>query len=255
MLGLAPGIAIGLLGLVMASAGDRRRQAIHGALAALTVAAVPVMIYVLLNSTVWDRGVWFGNTGVPPVKGISVTEPGGGVHTESARLLDAINYMWQFYLPRLPSMHPVFQNYQLRNIWFDGFLGQFGWLELRFPGWVYNWSLLIAFGLLALAARTLISVRNVLRSRLWELITYLALALGLLVLVGSTGYLARLGGAVGYEQPRYLFPLLPLYGALVAVAARGVRKTYAPAAGVLLVCLAIAHTAAAYLLVLSRYYG
>ena len=46
-------------------------------------------------------------------------------------------------------------------------------------------------------------------------------SLGLLVLIAGTGYIARLGGAAGYEQPRYLFPLLALYGALIALAARG----------------------------------
>jgi 4-amino-4-deoxy-L-arabinose transferase-like glycosyltransferase len=255
MLGLAPGIGFGLLALVMASGGDRRREAIRGALAALAVAAVPVLIYIALNTTVFDRGLWFGRAGVPPVKGISVTEPGGTVHTESAKLLDAASYMWQFYLPRLSSMHHFFQSYPLRRVWFDGFIGEFGWLEFGFPQWVYNWSLLLAGGLLILAGRTLYSLRKALRTRLWELSTYLALALGLLVLIAGTGYLARLGGASGYEQPRYLFPLLALYGALIALAARGAGQRYGPVAGVLLVSIAIAHTAAAYFLMLTRYYG
>jgi hypothetical protein len=66
---------------------------------------------------------------------------------------------------------------------------------------------------------------------------------------------ARLDGVPGYEQPRYLFPLLALYGALIALAARGAGKRYGPVVGVLIVCIAIAHTAAAMLLTLTRYYG
>ena len=75
------------------------------------------------------------------------------------------------------------------------------------------------------------------------------------MLIAGTSFVARLGGATGYEQPRYLFPLLALYGALIALAARGAGKRYGPAVGVLLVCIAIAHTAAAMLLTLTRYYG
>jgi 4-amino-4-deoxy-L-arabinose transferase-like glycosyltransferase len=267
MLGLAPGIAFGLLVLVLTADRDRRRQAVRGALAALVVVAVPALIYMALNSTVWDRDLWFGREGVPPVKDIPVPGSGSGsgsgagsasgaaTETESATLLDGISYMWQFYLPRLPFMDSYFPDYQLRNLWFDGFIGEFGWLEFGFPQWVYNWSLALAFGLLALVARQLVTLRNVLRSRLWELITYLGLMFGVLVLIAGTGYVARLGGSPTYEQPRYLFPLLALYGALIALAARGAGKRYGPAVGVLLVCIAIAHTAAAMLLTLTRYYG
>ena len=94
-----------------------------------------------------------------------------------------------------------------------------------------------------------------LRSRLWELATYVLLTFGLLLLISGTAFVARLDGAAGYEQPRYLFPLLALYGALIALAARGAGKRYGPAVGVLIVCIAIAHTVGAMLLTLTRYYG
>jgi Predicted membrane protein (DUF2142) len=251
MLGLAPGIVFGLAVLVIRADGERRREAIRGALAALGVVAVPVVTYMILNSTVWDRSLWFGTSGVPPLSPIVPGKHlvgGGG-------FLDAVSYMWQFYLPRPPSMHPFFHDYQLRQVWFNGFIGEFGWLEFGFPQWVYSLSLTLVVGLLALVARQLVSLRNVLRYRLWELATYLVLTCGLLVLIGGTSYVAKVGGTSGYEQPRYLFPLLALYGALIALAARGAGKRYGPAAGVLLVSIAIAHTAASMLLVLTRYYG
>jgi 4-amino-4-deoxy-L-arabinose transferase-like glycosyltransferase len=244
MLGLAPGIAFGLLALVLSAEGERRREAIRGAMAAIGVVALPLIAYMVLNSMVWDRSLWFGTSGVPVLSGIL-----------SGGFLDFASYTWQFYLPRLPFMDSYFVNYPLRNVWFNGFIGDFGWLDYDFPRWVYNWSLALAFVLLALVARQLVSLRNVPRWRLWELATYVLLALGLLVLIAGAGYVARLDGAHGYEQPRYLFPLLALYGALIALAARGAGKRYGPAVGVFLVCLAIAHTAAAMLLTLTRYYG
>jgi 4-amino-4-deoxy-L-arabinose transferase-like glycosyltransferase len=255
MIGLAPGIGLGLLVLVLSANGDRRRQAILGALTAFGVVAIPVIGYMLLNSTVWDRGIWFGNAGVPPLTGIPVPNPSGEAETASVKLLDGAEYMWQFYLPRLPSMDPLFPDYPLRHIWFNGFIGQFGWLEYGFPHWVYDVALAIAVGLVALVTRELIRVRELLRSRIWELVTYVLLMVGLLVLIGATSYEARIGGAIGYEQPRYLFPLMALYGALIAIAARGAGKRWGPAAGILLVSIAIAHTAAAMILTLTRFYG
>jgi Predicted membrane protein (DUF2142) len=252
MVGLAPGIAVGLLALVIGAGRERRREAIGGALAALAVVAVPLAVYMLLNSTVWDRGLYFGRSGIPSPTGIVLP---GSTETTSAKIGDGFSYMWQFYLPRLPSMDPIFEFYPLRQIWFDGFIGEFGWLEYGFANWVYDLALVIALVVLGLVARELIVVRAVIRSRLGELITYLALVAGLLVLIGGVSYIARIGGATGYEQPRYLFPLLALYGALIAIAARGAGRRYGPAAGVLLVCLAVAHTAVAMLLTLTRYYG
>jgi 4-amino-4-deoxy-L-arabinose transferase-like glycosyltransferase len=252
MVGLAPGILFGLLVLVLRVEGDRRRVAIRGALTALAVIAVPVITYMALNSTVWDRNLWFGISGVPPLR---IKVPGVH-HPKSGTLLDLANYMWQFYLPKLPVVHTTyFESYQLRETWFNGFIGQFGWLDFGFPQWVYNWSLALALGLLALVGTELVKLRAVLRTRLWELATYVVLTFGLLLLVAGTSFVARLDGASGYEQPRYLFPLLALYGALIALAVRGAGKRYGPAVGVLIVCIAIAHTAAAMLLTLTRYYG
>jgi Predicted membrane protein (DUF2142) len=254
MLGLAPGIAVGLLVLVIRAGRDRRREALGGALAAIAVVAVPMVIYMLLNSTAWDRGHYFGAGGVQGPTGIPVPG-GGGEEKVSATLGGGFDYMWQFYLPRLPSMDPIFDGYQLRQTWLEGFIGKFGWLEYRFASWVYDLALVIALGLVAMVAKALISRWDAVRARLGELFTYLTLIAGLLLLIGGTSYIARIGGAVGYEQPRYLFPLLALYGALVALAARGAGRRYGPAVGVLLVSIAIAHSVVAMLLTLTRFYG
>ncbi len=142
-----------------------------------------------------------------------------------------------------PRWSPIFDAYPLRQTWFNGFIGQFGWLDYGFADWVYDLALAIALGLVALVAKELISRARTCSgpgsgscSPTWRW------SRGLLVLIGGTSYIARIGGAPGYEQPRYLFPLLALYGALVALAARGAGRRYGPAVGVLLVSIAIAHT-------------
>jgi hypothetical protein len=253
MLGLAPGIIVGLAALVIRAPRERRGEALDGAVAAVAVVLIPLGIYMLLNSTVWDRGLYFGRSGVPNPVGIAV--PGGGGATTNATLSGGFDYMWQFYLPRLPWMQSAFEGIQVRRIWFDGFIGQFGWLDYGFSKWVYDLALVVALGVLGLAGRELVRVRSAIRSRLAELLTYLILIAGLLILVGGVSYIARVGGAVGYEQPRYLFPLMALYGALIAIAARGAGKRFGPAVAVFLICIAVAHSAAAMLLTITRYYG
>jgi 4-amino-4-deoxy-L-arabinose transferase-like glycosyltransferase len=252
MVGLAPGILVGIVALLIREGKRRRGEAFDGALAAIAVVLVPLGVYMLLNSTIWHRGLYFGHGGVQGPTGIVVP---GSAKTASATLGDAFNYVWQFYLPRLPSMHSLFGFYPLREIWFNGFVGEFGWLDTKFDHWVYNLALVVAVPILVLAGRELYRARDAIRSRLGELITYLTLIAGLLLLIAAVSYIARIGGATGYEQPRYLFPLMALYGALIAIAARGAGRRWGPPVGVLFVCLAIAHSAAAMLLTLSRFYG
>ena len=254
MLGLLPGVALGLWLLVRRSTPEGRRDAVRGALSAAAVVALVVLAYVGLNTGVWDRGLFFGASG-HALGGEGIQGPGDLTHAPSGSLADALSYGWQFYLPRLPFMDSLFTYYPLREVWFNGFIGRFGWLEYGFPNWVYDLALAIFAVIAALAVRELISDWRAVRGRAAELITYVALTIGLLILVNGNGYTARVDGAVGFEQARYLFPLLALYAAIVALAARGAGRRYGPAVGVLLVSFAIAHGAVAMLLTLTRYYG
>ena len=161
--------------------------------------------------------------------------------------------MWQFYLPAAPVDALVLPGYPLRHIWFNGFIGQFGWLEYGFPHWVYDVALAMALGLVALVGRELIRVRRCFGPD-WELVTYLpdgrAAGAG-----RRRSYIARIGGATGYEQPRYL---LPAHGPVRRPdrdRSSRCRQALGAGVGVLLVCLAIAHSAAAMLLTLTRFYG
>ncbi len=254
MLGLLPGVALGLLLLVRRASPQGRRDAIRGALGAAAVVAAVAIAYVALNSPVWDRGT-FGGAGHSLGSGEGIYGRPDVTETPSSGLWGALNYGWQFYLPRLPFMDPQFLRYPLREVWFDGFIGNFGWLDYGFANWVYDLALAIVLVLVGLAARELIARRSLVRDRLDELITYSALTVGLVVLVNGNGYTARIDGAGGFEQARYLLPLLALYGAIVALAARGAGRRWGPALGVLIVCIAVAHTAVALLLTLTRYYG
>jgi hypothetical protein len=255
MLGLAPGIALGLLLLLLRAAPERRRQALNGALVAVTVVVVPVGIYMALNSTVWDRGLFFGAAGAPTLHAHNKGPAQPNVLSGSATFGGALSYLWQFYLPRLPFMHQVFTGYPLRDVWFDGFIGKFGWVDYGFPGWVYDVAIPIFLGIVALAAREVVRRWQTVRTIWDELATYLLLAVGTVVLPNLNGYIARFSGPSGFEQARYLLPLLPLYAAIIALAVRGAGRRHSVFAGIVLVSLAIAQSAVAMLLTMTRYYG
>jgi hypothetical protein len=92
------------------------------------------------------------------------------------------------------------------------------------------------------------------RARGPELVSYAAVAVGLLVLIGLAGHRARESGEPGFEQARYLLPLLPLYAAAAGMAARAFGR-WAPAAAAAIVVAAFGHDVLAQLLTVSRFYG
>jgi Predicted membrane protein (DUF2142) len=256
MIGLLPGVAIGLFLLVHKSEPDGRREALRGAVVATAIIGAVALTYMSINSLVWDRGIFFGGgDGHPLGSAIGVPRAEDLAAAPSRTVGDALSYGWQFYLPRLPFMDSIFAEYPLRDIWFDGFVGNFGWLDYRLPESVYSIALVIAAIVAFLAGRELYFNRQVLGSRAGELITYAAMTLGLLILVNGNGFAVRSGEGGGFEQARYLLPMLAVYAAIVALAARGAGRRYGPAVGVLFVSLAIGHTALAMLVTLTRYYG
>jgi hypothetical protein len=261
MLGLLPGVAIGLLLLVRKSGNDERREALRGALVAAAIVAGLALVYMALNSIVWDRGIFMGREGDAIGTATQLRSSFGGSQPADLGLIpsqtigDVLSYAWQFYLPRLPFMDSLFLEYPLRNVWFEGFVGSFGWLDYRLPNAIYDVALWLTIVVALLAGRELYAKRELLKGRAFELATYAAMMLGLLILIHGNGFKVRADGSVGFEQARYLLPLLPLYAAVLALAARGAGRRYGPAVGVLLVTLAIVHTALAMLVTLTRYYG
>jgi hypothetical protein len=76
-----------------------------------------------------------------------------------------------------------------------------------------------------------------------------------LILIGASDYLAYPRETGTFAQPRYLLPLIALYGAGLALAARGAGRRWGPVVGAAIVVLLIAHDIASQLLEISRFYG
>jgi 4-amino-4-deoxy-L-arabinose transferase-like glycosyltransferase len=242
-LGVVPGVLLGLAFLIWRAESARRRAALLGAGAATLASAVPFAAWMVVNQQVFDR--------------VATTTSGftAAPVEQAATVSGQLSYLWQFFLPRAPFMYDHFTDYPLWDTYFQGFVGRFGWFQYQFPLWVHWLALGVVAVLLVLAAVAL-SRAHLFRTGRWpELLTYVVLLGGLALLVNVAAYRFHSTHFLSFEQTRYLFPLLGLWGLLVAVAARGAGRRWGPVVGGVLVVLVMAHSLAAMLLTLSRYYA
>jgi hypothetical protein len=241
-IGLVPGLALGLVLLALRTQRSRARALRLFALA-LALAAAPVCVYVLVN-------VLSGRSALGSASRIIAS------HAHSRSLSGELSFIWQLYLPRLPGMQHDFADVMpLRDIWFDGLVGQYGWLDTFFPGWAYDLALIPALGVAALCIRALVLGRAALQRRAGELCAYAAIALGLLIAIGASAYAYFPAEAAGFPEPRYLLPLLAPAAAALVLAARGAGRRWAATVGALLVVLFLAYDVLSQLQVIARYYG
>jgi hypothetical protein len=242
--GIAAGALVGLILLTVREVRRTGRRGIRQLGAALGIGASPLLIYAI-------------------VKGVSIhSTPGslslGAFAYQRASLPGEMSYIWQLYLPPLPGMKHVFPGiFMLRDIWFNRSVGLYGWLDTQFPDWVDNLALVPAGAIALLCARALYLQRGALRARVAELSAYAAIGVGVLVMVGAASYSSSIAteGVKGFGDPRYLLTLLPLLGAVVALAVRGGRRRWAPTIGAAILVAFLAHDLFSQLQVVARYYG
>jgi 4-amino-4-deoxy-L-arabinose transferase-like glycosyltransferase len=251
-LALVPGAALGIALLVWRERRSPalRRAATGAALACAIVVAVSAT-YVALNETLWNRAAWGGGLSVAA----KAATRSGAAPGDPNTLNNQLSYTWQLYLPRLPFMNRQFAGFPPWDLWFKGLIGRFGWLDTTFEPWVYRLALGVTLPIVLLLGAALIRRRKRLRHQWAELLTYAAMAAGLLVSIGVSGVRYRLNTGFEFEQARYLLPFLPLYAAAVAATAIGAGPRFAKPVGALLVTLAAVHGLFAQLLVISRFYG
>jgi 4-amino-4-deoxy-L-arabinose transferase-like glycosyltransferase len=246
--GLAPGVALGLVVLAFRGVRDtpdglRSRRAFGPMALAMGIAISPICLYVLFNTI----------NGHPTLGLVSNAIDRVG---SQESLVGEIEYIWEFYLPRLPGMTNDFPGLStLHQVWFNRTVGLYGWLDTTFPPWVYTFALAPAGLMALLALRTLFVSRRALLHRLPELCVYVAICVGLMALIGGDSHLASSSEGAGYAQPRYLMPLLPLAVATVVLAARGAGRRWGPPIGALIVTLFLAQEIFGQLLTVTRFYG
>jgi 4-amino-4-deoxy-L-arabinose transferase-like glycosyltransferase len=239
--GLVPGVLLGFVVLSRRAARVSGRAAYRWLALAIAIASIPIAADAAIKALSRDPALGVLSTAAGSVRG---------------SLLAELDYTWQLFLPRLPGTADYFPGlFPARQLWFDGYVGLYGWLDTPFPGWVDSLALLPAGAVLVLCARSLMGARAVVRRRAGELATYAAIAAGLMLLIGLDSYHAFPAIDAEYAQARYLLPLLPLLGVVLALAARGAGRRFGPAVGVLIVILFLAHDVFSQLQVVARFYG
>jgi 4-amino-4-deoxy-L-arabinose transferase-like glycosyltransferase len=248
-LALVPGAGLALLALAWRTWPAERERALKKLSAAIAAAAAPVGLYLVLNVTAWNRGS-------PLAGGLGSVTTGGpvGAGTGWHAYLD---YIWELFLPRVPYMNHVYFPlwYPLWQVWLDGSIGLFGWLDYDFPAWVYSdfrWLVYVLAGFAVIATWRL---RHRIRPLVPLFACFALMAVGLLVVIGYVSAQAQFEGQPPFPQARYLFPLLALYALAVVLACKALPRRWAPVLGALLVALAMAHNLFAETLTISRYYG
>jgi 4-amino-4-deoxy-L-arabinose transferase-like glycosyltransferase len=195
---------------VLCVAAVRRKRAGHGvaaiACAGLLAFAVPTGAW-LATAAALDR---------PAVNRIATGSEKAAPTLTSFKPRDLGSYLWQFYLPKLPFQRRFggMPDLPAYDIWLKQGWAAFGWLEVKFPNWVYG--VLAGLSLTALTAAGAAVAR---RRRSIDLAIAGFIAVAFIVLLAGlhwTEFRTLVGGSGPFNQGRYLLPLISLGGAAVA---------------------------------------
>ncbi|HVI36133.1 MAG TPA: hypothetical protein VM684_07880, partial [Gaiellales bacterium] len=154
---------------------------------------------------------------------------GGEAHFgagSSFTLKGFIDYVWQFYFPRLPGMAPkIGPDYGFDQVFILSFFGLFASLEVGYPGWVYDLLHTASLvGLVALIAALWVHRRGVIRR--WDMLAVMAaMVVALLFVLHYVAYRDMLG------QPgdpvlvgRYILPLVSVFALAIATVASALPR-------------------------------
>ena len=242
MIGLAPAAAAAILVALWRDRRAGRPLPWAGVGMSAAAVAVPLAAYAALSHWVWDR----------PLSGPLRASHPAVPHPDPATITGQLSYAWELWLPRLPFMDDKFPMLTpVWDTWYRGAIGRFGWLDYGFPEWVAIALLPVLVAVVGFAIRELVIVRP----RVGDLVVYALAPLGVMALLSIVGYRYELKFETYFQSPRYLFALLPLAAAAVAVAARGAGRRSGPAFGAALVMVVVALSVFAQLATLERYYG
>ncbi len=245
-IGLLPGVAFALAALLWRTPTAARRRALLAAGIAVVAAGLPWLAWVTYSRLTVGAGP-------APAAGL-VSD---SVNGDLGDLREQVTYIWQAFLPRLPFMADQFPYYPPWEVYFKGFIGRFGWFEYGFPDAWYRVAAAVLVPIVALAGLAVARARRSLKGRWSEVLSYALMAGSLAIAIEFVAYRYHevVNQSAFFEQGRYLFPLLPLYAALVALAVKGAGRRWGPAVGGFLVVLAMGHSLFSQLLTISRFYA
>ncbi len=220
-----------------AKPGGRALRAVRLAGAGVLAGAI-FAVYALVNDLAWHRGLTYQDVGYGGA--------GGSLH----RLLE---FTWQFFLPRLSSMHNLVGTPGIPFVeLIESSTTRLGWWNDY--GLASHWTpVLMAIGvLIAIAAAAYVRPR--LRRRPWPALVAFGCALLFLAALVWSGYQFSLASGVDDLMPRHALPLMCLWGVLVGCAVAAVPARWRPTATGVLASVLLAHTVLALTTTASRFY-
>lgn len=151
---------------------------------------------------------------------------GAGVQ-QTASINGLASYVWQWYLPPMPWMHDFFVGTPpVISVFLRGFVADFNALDTVFANWVYDLIALVGLALAAGACLVVYRYRDSLRNR-WPLVAMPATAVaGTALFINVTAYLVLVRDGGSFAQGRYMFPVIGVFGAIVAAGSLGVGRRH-----------------------------
>ena len=188
--------------------------------------------------------------------GASAGSAGASTSGGGTSLREFASYLWQYYLPRLPvqtDFQMPFRGYPLLQVWIKQGWASFGWLEIKFPDWLYRVLGVLTMAIFAGGLAALIRARRRLDT---AVVVFLVLACG--ALLGGlhwTDYHQIEAGSRGFMQGRYVFPAISVMAlALAGAVSLLPARRWATATGGAIAALFVFHLLCLGL-VLERFYA
>ncbi|WP_320670263.1 DUF2142 domain-containing protein [Patulibacter defluvii] len=218
---------------------------------AIAAVAGIALIFALLT-VVSDRSLLSGSVGDVTTGAANGRQAGG--------LMESLSNTWQLFLPRLPFQQDAFAGFPLWNLWINGLVGQFGYLDYSFAEPVRVlvtgvWLLLVALAIAGLLRIRRTDGWSALRWNAAILVGGAVAVVGLLLVIGRVDFTSRTTGGPPFQQARYLLPALPVALLAIPLALRALADRWRPALGVLLVAGSTLWVAGAWAITLVRYHG
>jgi hypothetical protein len=236
--GLVPGALLGLALAARRGAGAWNRRVALLCGGALGLAAALFLAGVGFQQAVWHQPFELGRPAAAQ---------------SHVGLWGHVGYIWQVFLPRLPFQAPTTLTHPGYEQLFKTFVGAFGWAVVWLPAWAYRLALAAGVAIGASALRMLATESRELRWRRPELLGYATMVGVVLLMIGLSADLRRT--ILHIVQGRYLLPLLPLFGLLLALGARGAGERWGRAFGVAIVAGAIAWSVLGQLTTIAFFYS
>ncbi len=177
-----------------------------GASAALALA--PVIVWSVIYPLIGQQAI----------SGTVVNAVSGGDTGPSVS--GALSYLWQWYLPKLPFMEtfPRTSGIPVYHTFLGGFWGAFGpWLLLSYPEWLRATLAAFSVSVVGLSIFALVRRREQAINQWGPILFLVLMALALAISLHYVSYITSLRDEP-FFQSRYVFPLISIFGIMVALA-------------------------------------